>query len=141
MRYDREARDNVKERARRLRKVGSTAEYQLRTYLRRAGEKKILRKPAVGRCIADLGLPFRNLIIEVYRPDDPRLRAQTRRRNWMSNMGLNVLQLPSDDILKNPERIIQKINFLFLSGEEMRSRFYAAMKAARSKSYWVEDEI
>jgi len=91
--YDREARDLIKNRARKLRKKQTGAEYHLRNRLKRNGEKRVLRQCIVGKLIIDLGLPYRNLLIEVDDPSHKMSRARDARRDaWLRNLGFNILR-------------------------------------------------
>jgi very-short-patch-repair endonuclease len=139
--YDRETRDLIKDRAQKLRKKQTGAEYHLRNLLKRSGEKRVLRQCVVGRLILDLGLPYRNLLVEV---DDPSHAARqdrdTRRDAWLRNLGFNVLRVTNDAVFHNHDRVLHEIS-RYPVKEDNRIKFQMSIRAARAKSYWKENEF
>jgi len=139
--YDRESRDLIKDRARKLRKKQTGAEYHLRNRLKKIGEKRVLRQCVVGRLIIDLALPYRNLLIEV---DDPshvaRQDRDIRRDAWLRNLGFNVLRATNDAVFQNSDRVLHEIS-RYPFNEDNRIKFQMSIRAARAKSYWKDNEF
>lgn len=138
--YDRETRDLIKDQARKLRKKQTGAEYHLRNRLRRNGERRVLRQCVVGKLILDLGLPYRNLLIE---GDDPshisREDRDARRDAWLRNLGFNVLRVTNDAVFQKHDGILNEIS-RYPVNEDNKIKFQMSIRAARAKSYWKEDE-
>jgi len=140
MTYDRETRNLIKDRARKLRRKQTGAEYHLRNRLRRNGEKRVLRQCVVGKLIVDLALPYRNLLVEV---DDSshvmRRDRDTMRDLWVANLGFNVLRVTNEAVFQNPDSVLHEIS-QFPVNEDNRIKFQMSIRAARAKSYWKEVE-
>lgn len=138
--YDRTSRDRIKAQARQFRKKTETAEYILRAHIKRSGERKVLRQHVVGRCIVDLGLPFRNLLIEVDGDSHENTKERDFRRDkWFEQLGFNVLRVTNEDVMKNHEGIIEAIKS-YPASDKNKVQFYIATRAAKKRSYWVEKE-
>lgn len=137
--YDRESRDLINDRARKLRKKQTGAEYHLRNRLKRNKEKKVLRQCVVGRLIIDLALPYRNLLIEI---DDPshatRQDRDTRRDAWLRNLGFNIIRVTNDAVFQKIDSVLHEIS-LYPVNEDNRVKFQMSIRAARAKSYWKEE--
>ena len=139
LRYDRESRDRIKGRAAVLRKQTTGAEYWLHATLKKNGEKKILRSFVVGRMIIDIALPFRNLLIEVDgKYHESQKDRDNRRDGFLSTFGFNILRITNEEIFASPQEAVGKI-LKFPVDEENRGKFYMARRAAKRRSYWVED--
>jgi very-short-patch-repair endonuclease len=136
--YDRETRDLIKERARKLRRKQTGPEYHLRNRLKRWGEKRVLRQCVVGKLIIDLGLPYRNLLIEVDGPGHEACRERDVRRDaWLRNLGFNVFRVTNYDVFQNSDYVLYQISRYCFSTDN-RIKFRMSIRAARAKSYWVE---
>ena len=136
--YDRESRDRIKNFAKSLRKKTTAHEYFVRSHIKRAGEKRVLRQHVVGKCIIDLALPFRNLLIEVDgESHEPTRDKDNRRDKWLTSLGFIVLRVRNEEVMEAPESIMEKIR-AFPVSEQNKKKFYMATRAAKKVSYWVE---
>jgi very-short-patch-repair endonuclease len=140
MKYDHESKTRIENYAKRMRRQTTGAEYTLWTLLRKRGERWIRRQCIVGRCIIDIGIPSRNLLIEIDGDSHLGKEEKDRKRDlFLKNLGFNVLHCSNDEVFESPEIIINKI-FTYPQSEINKERFKISIRAARKRSYWVVDD-
>ena len=103
---------NLNERARQLRRDSTDAERAIWRLLRdrRLAGYKFRRQAPIDRYIVDLVCFDKNIIIEV---DGGQHQRQTRydraRTEWLESRGFTVLRFWNNDVLENPEGVLESI--------------------------------
>jgi|GEM_PF-2289511 len=133
--FDRKSKTRTLSTARYLRKKRSDAEYQFLFFLRKNGERKILRQPVIGKCIVDFGLPFRNILIYIEREmHDAAISRSEARMRWLKCQGFNIITAAEERICNNPSDVLREIK-CFAESEDNKAEFDRLVRMAMRHSY------
>ena len=104
-------RKEINLRARKLRNNLTEAEKYLWYMLRLKGlGVKFRRQAVIGRYIVDFVCYERKLIIEVDGGQHADSECDKERDQWLGGQGFEILRFWNNDVLKNREGVMQKIN-------------------------------
>jgi len=99
-------------RAKRLRRDQTDAERKLWLYLRsrQMNGFKFRRQQPIGRCIVDFFCPESKLVVELDGGQHAdQAEADQRRTGFLAKAGYRVLRFWDNDVLTEPEAVLQKI--------------------------------
>src|SRR4051812_50188446 len=99
------------ERARRLRRDETDAEYRLwyRLRGREIGGYKFVRQVPLGPYVADFVCRAAHLIVEIDGEQHADSRSDERRTSWLNAHGYSVLQFWNHEVLKEREAVLDAI--------------------------------
>lgn len=132
---DRAGKRKIKQYAKNLRKNMTAEECYLKSWLRKSGEQKVYKQFSVGRCIVDLAIPHRNLLIEIDGLcHEERSEKDARRDGWLGSFGFQILRVTNEDVRNNHEHVMAAIQ-AHPTSEQNRQRFYMARRAANKRTF------
>jgi very-short-patch-repair endonuclease len=110
------------------------AEARLYISLKEFDMGRVRRQIDAGNLIVDIGLPRRNLLIEVDGPShDEKFEQDIRRDAWLRAAGFRILRVTNEEIFGEIESVIKNIQ-KFEESDWNQTCFNKALKVARQKS-------
>ena len=140
MKYDRKGKAENKKRSQKLRRKPTGPENHLYSLVKRAKQRRVLKRWHVGRIIPHIGLPYRNLLIILENETGHLTREKyDSREKWLLSKGFNVVRVTEKMVYEDPKSIIEAIE-KYAEAEENRAIFFTSRRAANKQSYWIDEE-
>ncbi len=95
---------------------------------------RIRRQVDVGNLIVDLGLPERNLIIEIDGESHSESGDKdTKRDMWLTGIGFRVLRISNEDVFERTQFVLDQVR-AYEASEQNRTFFNIGLRVARQKT-------